>query len=221
MRKRLVFFAVCAAFVSACSSGLYEKDVTASMDAPYKADAVVTVRQAPDGTVYFSSGKLGLLYPSTPFEFEGECRALASVTVYAEEIPLYGHRVDVHWLENLDRGAFLQYPSEGAGDDGIDVMAHSWITSVEDGYLTVNYKAWWGADAARHDITLVQGADPYELTLYHDAHGESRDEYSEGIIYFDINSLPPTEDGPHRLKLNWTTTDGKAASAEFEFETRK
>ncbi len=187
---------------------------------PYDAEIVVSVKQADDGTVYLQYGK-DRLYPGGAVLFERECRALASVTVYAEEVPEYGYMTYVHWIEELDRGSFGAFPSLAAASDGIDVLPGSSFTNVEDGYLTIHYKAWWGKDGvAPHSFTLVQGEDPYSLTLCHDAHGESRDEYAEGLVYFDINSLPATAGETHKLTLNWTGTDGLPKAAEFEFETR-
>lgn len=185
----------------------------------YRADVVVTIKQDADGTVFFQYGQ-ERLYPGEGYPFERQCRAMASVTIYAEEVPLYGHRVEVNWLVPLDEGAFKPYPEQGYGSDGIDILTKSWITSLEDGYLTLHYKAWWGDPAAHHDFFLVQGSDPYELTLRHNANGDEPAVYSEGTIYFDINSLPPTVDGPRKLKINWTTTEGNPVSAEFDFETR-
>ena len=222
MKKCLALLWFALAAVCSCSpGGPYDMESPSSPDkqAEYLADVVVTVKQAEDGTVFFQNGK-ERLFPVEEFPFEGQCRAIGSVTIYAEEVPLYGHKVKVHWMDPLDLGAFLLYPSEGQGSDGIDVLTDSWITSVEDGYLTIHYKTWWGEPAAHHEFTLVQGSDPFELTLYHNANGDARDTYSEGIIYFDINSLPPTEDSPHALKLNWINTSGTAVSADFEFETR-
>lgn len=185
----------------------------------HKADVIVTIKQDADGTVFFQYGR-DRLYPGEGYPFERQCRAMASVTIYAEEVPLYGHRVDVNWLEPIDQGAFKPYPAEGYGSDGIDVLTKSWITSVEDGYVTLHYKTWWGDPAGHHDFFLVQGEDPYELTLMHNANGDEKAVYSEGTIYFDINSLPPTEDGPRKLRINWTSTEGNPVSAEFDFETR-
>ena len=101
----------------------------------HKADVIVTIKQDADGTVFFQYGS-DRLYPGEGYPFERQCRAMASVTIYAEEVPLYGHRVDVNWLEPIDQGAFIPYPAEGYGSDGIDVLTKSWITSVEDGYVT-------------------------------------------------------------------------------------
>lgn len=212
---------LCLALLAASCSA--EAGPKAAADAPdeYRADVVVTIKQDTDGTVFFQYGK-DRLFPGEGYPFPGQCRAMGSVTIYAAEVPLYGHRVYVNWLEPIDAGTFLpQYSSVHAGGDGIDILTSSWITSVEDGYLTLHYKAWWGEPAGHHDFNLAQGSDPYELTVCHNAHGDGRDVYSEGTVYFDINALPPTEDGPHKLKINWTTTEGKPASAEFEFETRK
>lgn len=207
---------------AACSTGEYSPypEGLGQQPAEYLADVVVTVKQAEDGTVFFQQGKGERLFPIGEFPFEGQCRAIGSVTIYAEEVPLYGHKAKVHWMEPLEFGAFLLYPSGGQGTDGLDILTESWVTSVSDGYLTIHYKTWWGEPASRHTFTLVQGSDPFELTLFHDAAGDAKDTYSEGIIYFDINSLPQTEDSPHALKLNWTNTNGEAVSADFEFESR-
>ena len=194
-----------------------------ALPSEYRADVVVTIKQDTDGTVFFQAGR-ERLYPGDNYPFSGQCRAMGSVTVYAEEVPLYGHRVDVNWMEPLDKGSFKLYPGTATGEDGIDVLASSWITSVEDGYLTIHYKTWWGESAAHHDFVLVQEEDPYELTIHHSANGDGKDIYSEGIVYFDINQLPPARPSvgvaPQRVKINWKTTDGKPASAEFDFETR-
>lgn len=221
MKKCLASLLFALIAVCSCSRAY---DYYPAPDAPdrneYQADVVVTVKQSEDGTVFFQLNKDERLFPFGEFTFEGQCRAIGSVTVYAEEVPLYGHKALVHWLNPLDRGAFLLYPAEGQGTDGLDILTNSWITSVEDGYLTIHYKTWWGEPAAHHEFTLVQGSDPFELTLCHNANGDTHDTYSEGIIYFDINSLPQTEDSPHALKLNWINTSGQAVSADFEFETR-
>ena len=186
----------------------------------YKADVIVTIKQDADGTVFFQYGS-DRLYPGAGYPFERQCRAMASVTIYAEEVPLYGHRVDVNWLEPIDQGAFKPYPAEGYGSDGIDILTKSWITSVEDGYVTLHYKTWWGDPSGHHDFFLVQGEDPYELTLMHNANGDEETVYSEGTIYFDINSLPPTGDGTETIHIKWNTIEGNEVIASFEFKSRK
>ena len=183
-------------------------------------NVIVTIKQAEDGTVFFQLSDTERLYPGPGYPFERQCRAMGDVSFPGGSDPVYGRNVSVGWLEPLEEGTFMPYPAEVSGEDGIDIITGSWITSCEDGYLTLHYRTWWGEHPTHHIFSLVQGEDPYELTLRHNSNEDARDIYSEGIIYFDINSLPRTEDGPHALKLNWINSSGTAVSAEFEFESR-
>jgi len=224
MKKWFTIISLALVTLLSCSKASQDDPLKdpSSPDFPYDSlvELVVTVKQAPDGTVYFQLSDSERLYPGDDFPFTGECRAMTALTIYAEEVPEYGHRAEVAWLEPLDKGAFFVYPAINAQEDWIDVNFRSGITSVMDGYLTIHYNAWWGEEGNRHEIYLVQGEDPYELTLVHSAKEDSKDQYLEGFIYFDINSLPDTGDSTHTVKLNWTNTLGQAASAEFEFKTR-
>ena len=190
---------------------------------PRKMDVVVTVKQAEDGTVFFQLTDDERLFPGADYPFTRQHRAWGSVTIYAEEVPLYGHLVDVEWMEPLDEGALVSTAPQVDFPAGLDAITNSWITSVEDGYLTLQYKTWWGDPAGHHDFYLVQTDPdyPYNLTLIQDSHSDSKVNYSEGIICFDINSLPETGEEAVILKLNWTTTKGGTAHRQFEFRTRK
>lgn len=172
---------------------------------------VVSVKQDADGSVYFLRGNDERLVPMETYAYNGPCRALGSFIVY-------GVHVHTEWIQELDRGPVL---SAGAFADGIDIVLDSGITSVEDGYLTVHYAAWWGESAVHHDISLVSRGNG-EFDLVHDAHGDARDDYAEGIVYFDINDyMPETGAGSVPVKVNWLNTSGGRTSAGFEFISRK
>ena len=71
---------------------------------------------------------------------------------------------------------------------------------------------------------MVAGLDadnPYCLELRHDAHSDKHDNKAEGIISFDINSLPDTQGETVKLTLKYTTTDGATATKVFDFTTRQ
>lgn len=189
---------------------------------PYTVDAVVTVKQDTDGTVFFQLTDSQRLYPGPDYPFTRQMRAWGSLTIHTDEVPPYGKRVDVNWLEPLDEGKLVQILPALETKMGFDLM-NSWITTAEDGYLTLHYMTWWGDPAGHHDFFLVsQDPDnPYSVTLYQDAHSDGQTTYSEGIICFDINSLPDTGEDSKTLTLNWITTQGKAQTAKFGFKTRK
>lgn len=190
----------------------------------YKQDftAIVTVHKSPADTVYFQVDDTTRLFPVNYQDgYKGLERIVCGITVYSSMVPNYGNKTIVEWYDQLDKGAFST--SRPAGNDGLDIIS-DWMTSCEDGFLTLHYSTWWGAGNVQHDFTVVAGqnpSDPYELQLVHDAKGTQKSNAGESIIYFDINALPDTGDSYKTLTLKWTDSGGKAAEKEFRFKTRK
>ena len=181
---------------------------------------VVTIKKDVSGKVYFQKGNSERLFPRNGYEFTEECRALGSFLIYPVEEPGYGRICDIEWLEEIDKGLVVSNSSVGF-EDGIDVNLQSRKTSIEDGYLTVHYNAWWGKNAGHHDIGLVNIGHG-EFNLVHEAHSDAKDIYAEGLVYFDINSLlPATDDVPLTITVNWLTTTGGITSSKFGFISRK
>ena len=216
-RMKLKYFLIFAAtlFLSGCS--YYAPESHASWPGEdgavtYRTEvtAVVTVRRAEDGTVFFRYGKLELL-PDGWYGFTHTQRALGQLVLYPERLGNY-YRCSVEWLEPLEEGGYPEAPA-GASDDGVDVLTNSWITGVEDGYLTIHYNTWWGRKPLHHDFYLKADGDPMCLRLIHDAHSDERYEQGEGVVCFDISSL--AGDGP--LTLKWRGTDGTERTTAFEF----
>ena len=219
MKRRVVISILSVLLLAGCAAENMPYPESPDRNAPYTVDAVVTVKQDTDGTVFFQFTDELRLFPGN----DCQMRAWGSLTIYAEEVPIYGNKVDVNWLEPLDEGQFLKTQPSVEKAMGVDVMTNSWVTGVEDGYLTLRYNTWWGEPAGHHDfyVAAQDPSDPYSLTLYQDAHADAKDSYTEAIICFDINSLPDTGDTYKTLTLNWITTQGKTESAQFGFKTRK
>lgn len=220
MKVRNIIFLVSVLLLAGC---MKERGPMPEPDAPYTVDAVVTVKQDTDGTVFFQLTDDQRLFPGNDYPFTRQMRAWGSLTIFAEEIPLYGFKVSVNWLEPLDEGSFVGSAPSVQKAAGIDPVIGSWITGVQDGYLTLEYSAWWGDNAEHHDFYLYapDPSDPYNLTLLHDSHEDPADNYNSAIICFDINTLPPTGDEYKPLTLNWISTQGTEKSAQFEFKSRK
>ena len=225
MKVRYLIYLFTALALAGCAAEYGDNigDHEGNKSSPYTVDAVVTVKQDADGTVFFQFTDNQRLFPGNDYPFTRQMRAWGSLTIYAEEIPLYGNKVDVNWLEPLDEGQFTSSSPSVQTPLGVDIMLDSWVTSVEDGYVTLRYKTWWGEPAGHHDFYLaaLDSTDPYSLTLYQDSHSDGKDSYTEAIICFDINSLPDTGDTYKTLTLNWITTQGKTETAQFGFKTRK
>ena len=224
-RKHIILF-IASLLLAGCTAGPALPDAE-SPDKPVYGipqELAVTIKQDSNGTVFFENGKYGRIYPGEGYPFEEQCRALGSITIYAEEVPSYGHRCEVHWLEPIDAGRVYGMPFDldAVQDAGLDVIWAGGITSVDDGYLTVQYNAWWGDPVAEpHEFSLVYVGDG-EFTLIHDARGDGRDVYAPGIVYFDINSMIPDTGGLRvAVNVSWKTTQGQTDSKTFGFISRK
>ncbi len=223
-----VLVALCLAGCSKASypgdrGGMYDAENNQAIPAE-DYDAIVTVKRSPTDTLYFQLSDNDRLFPSHYQNARGleMQRAICHLTEYPYLDSPYGHYVQVHWLELLEKGMVLKSAATGAGD-GLDIL-NDWMTSVEDGFLTLHYRTWWGSGSVRHRLTLHSGLnpdDPYELLLVHDANGDEALELADALVYFDINSLPDTEGQYKTLTLKWTSGEGARTSRQFRFRSRE
>lgn len=213
-----------AMLVMACSAAedafLYNEWSSAGFEG--RTVCAVTVRRSESGMVWFQCGDLKIR-PSG-YRFERQMRALCELIVSPLQYPDDEYYpAELLWLEPIDEGTFTD-DAGVSGDDGLDILINSWISSCEDAYLTIHYNTWWGARPGHHDFYLVAGTDPddpYVLELRHDSHSDGREQLSDGIVCFDINALPDTGGEIKTLSLKWKKLDGSTGVAKFGFRTRK
>lgn len=187
------------------------------------AQALVTVRPSAAGGFTMQLNDSVTLYPTnmavSPFGGK-EVRAL---TVYRYEAATNGqnNNVSVFRLDSIRTKQPVA--TAGAdndktyGNDPIEIVK-DWLTVAEDGYLTLRVRTMWGHTT--HYLNLLTGTNPdnpYELELRHDARGDVGGRVGDALIAFNLNSLPKGSDGKVKIKLNWTSHDGKK-SAEFPLQ---
>jgi len=188
---------------------------------PQTVTAIVTIKQDAEGKTFLQVSENIKVYPDGGYEFSGLQRAMCSLYIYAHEGDIYYGQID--WLEPLEMGSFGTGSIKGGAGDGLNII-QDWMTGAEDGYLVIHYSTWWSEHPVHHDFYLSSGSDPddpYCLELRQDSHGDAHDYLDEGIICFDINSLPDTGDEYRTITLKWNDTDGAARTATFDFKTRK
>ena len=185
--------------------------------------AIVSVRVSPTDTVYFQADEQIRLFPRWDRDsFRGLERILCGVRISNEIVPNYGFLTEVLWYDSLDKGTTTSAASV-VGNDPVEVLS-DWMTSCEDGYLTLHYEAWWGERTMPHAFYLVTGLnpdDPYEVWLRHDAKGDSRQKKADSLVYFDLQSLPDPGDGSVTLTLKWKNGEGKTLDKQFAFKSRR
>ncbi len=62
--------------------------------------------------------------------------------------------------------------------------------------------------------------NPYEVEFRHNAFGDVYGEPADGLVAFNLDSLPDTEGKTVKLKLKWKSFNGEK-TAEFDYCTRK
>ena len=195
----------------------------------YYANALVTVKQSADNTPYLQLDDSTTLRPvnmaSSPFG-EKEVRALANIELADEAPQEYDKAVFINWIDSIltkpIAGDLGDKNDEVYGTDPVD-MINDWVTIAEDGYLTLRFRTMWGNRSQAHFVNLLMSKDaenPYEVEFRHNAFGDVYGEPADGLVAFNLDSLPDTEGKTVKLKLKWKSFNGEK-TAEFDYCTRK
>lgn len=193
----------------------------------YYPNALVTVKNADDKGIYLQLDGKTTLYPenltSSPFGGK-EVRALVNFKETDGDSKGYTKAVHINWMDSIRTKSTV--PSVSAksdlkyGSDPLEIM-RDWVTIVEDGYMTLRLSTVWGGPGRIHYINLLTGVNPenpYEVTLRHDAKGDTFGQRGDALIAFSLKSLPDTEGKTVKLKINWMSFSGPK-SAEFDYCT--
>lgn len=133
--------------------------------------------------------------------------------------------VYVLWASVLDEGSaslicFEEQYNDPADyhSDPIDIV-QDWMTSVEDGFLTLHYQIPASGDK-KHAFKLYHSWLPGNIFyLVHDAQGDAGTELVEGIVYFRIGDLFPDENGKKTLTLNYYNLEKTLSTLTFDYRT--
>ncbi len=107
---------------------------------------------------------------------------------------------------------------EKYGNDPLEII-RSFETVVEDGYLTIRFRTYWGMQ--KHIFNLVQDStNPYKVTLYQNSQNDYNNMVGDGIVAFDLSSLPDTEGKNVALTLAWQSFTGPKTTT-FKYKTIK
>ena len=224
MRRFLGTIIAAVCLLGGCSkgaAGLYENapgHADAEADAPALREytAIVTVKRDASGRIGLQLDDETLLYPSNYTEpFTRQCRIICGLSWWEGS-----KQCTLQWMDYLQEGPV--HGSSAQEGDGVDIV-EDWMTSVEDGYLTLHYSTFWGDGSISHTLFLVSGEnpdDPYEVRLIHLNNGDAALEEGDALIYFDLAGLPPTGDSSQPLTLKWKNGAGQMVSKAFLFRSR-
>ncbi|MGN0195303.1 MAG: NigD-like protein [Candidatus Cryptobacteroides sp.] len=216
MKKSIIAMMIAAAFSAAAFTSCTGSDDNCNEKA--FANAMVTVRTSGAGDVYFMLTDDKALVPVNikAHPFDGK-----TVRAYANLDEQEEGKVYVNWIDSVLTKQPVADQGEdnwtAYGSDPVDIV-NSWETVAEDGFLTIRFRTVWGG-LAKHEVNLVTGSDPedpYKVIFCHNAHGDVAGRVGDGIVAFDLSSLPYTGDEPVKLTLVWKSSTGeRTASMNF------
>lgn len=215
-----------ALFMSATSC-LKEKSGTSM-------EAVVTVKEA-SGSCYFQLDDNTILQARnmTGNPFDTQTRAMLLYVDYGKssDISTPGMEVrsiDVAGIEKI----LTKDPVESVGmddpekygSDPIDIY-NSWLTVVEDGYVTIHFRSLWGMTGKTHTLNLVKNTDPEDPYLFYLRQNYNGDVptgvYRDGVVAFDINDIIADHDKTYNITIRHIGIDGTVRDAEFSYKFGK
>jgi len=229
MRKTIKFFAMCMALAlssAALQSCDDDDDNGYWVSLP---NALVTVKQIPgtDGFYMQLDEKTTLLpvnMKKSPFDNK-EVRALVNFREVDESPGNYDRAVHINWIDSIRTKKMV--PDMGNdntdiyGNDPVEIV-RDWVTIAEDGYLTLRFRTLWG-NGRTHTVNLVAGVNPdnpYEVLFCHDADGDTRGYWGDGLVAFRLDRLPDTQGKTVDLTLRWNSFSGKK-SVKFKYNSGK
>ncbi len=223
----LILFLLTAVLVAGCGKTSYPIDNSSDGrgNGPYplkeEYDALVTVKQT-QGKVYFQVDGETCVYPASGYSiaYDGPKRLACGLKVFDYQ-PFYGWwQAQVTWYEELEKGrAFLKDAHQGnkLNTESLDVLDDG-LTTLEDGFLTLHYSAWWGNSGIPHSMELV-GLDPYYWLVIYKSNGDPPLRKADALIYFDLNDVIPHTEGT-AITLRFYCLDDYSVEKTFWFRSR-
>lgn len=191
-------------------------------------NALVTVKEAADETVFFQLDETTTLLPvnitSHPFDSK-EVRALVNYEEVDDSSEEYDQAVRVNWIDSIRTKPMApnlgEENDDEYGNDPVEIVS-DWVTIAEDGYLTLRFRTMWSQLGITHYVNLIptnNPENPYEVQFKHDANGDVSGRVGDGLVAFRLDQLPDTEGETVKLKLIWDSFNGEK-SMEFDYRTR-
>ena len=224
MRHILSYLLVLGAVLSSLSLQSCENDDNYDYSVNYP-NALVTIKtNSSTGQVYLQLDDETTVLPTnmktSPYGNK-ELRALTNLKIQDGQGGHYSKSAYVNWIDTILTKNMVR--SMGAKDDevyGKDPLeiVKNWTTSVEDGYLTLRFRTYFG-NGTKHVVNLVKGTQPYEVILHHNAMGDTKGYVRDGLVAFRLSDLPDTQGKTVDLTLKWQSFAG-AKSVHFKYMSR-
>lgn len=123
----------------------------------------------------------------------------------------------VEWVSSLDMGEVSLDRQAGQGDP-LTVLKN-WMTTLEDGFLTVSYATPQDRETI-HKFCLCPGERKNEFRLIHDANGDIDGKPYTGLVCFYVAPLLPDTGGETvTLSLTYLELDYTTKTLTFDYRS--
>lgn len=228
--KKIFVWLACAVV----AGGAVASCAKTTQDDTLYANALVTVKPNADNSAFMlqlddSTALIPVNMTKSPYG-NREVRALINFREVEESSKqgraVYSERnVHVNWMDSIltkpmvaNLGA--EENDDEYGDDPVEIL-NDWVTVVEDGYLTLRFRTYWGG-LQKHRVNLVAGdaEDPWRVTFHHDAEDDISGHVGDALVAFKLDgTLPDTKGETVDLTLKWKSFSG-VKTAKFKYRTR-
>lgn len=209
-RRFLLFCALASAAIPAMQSCMEKDAADVNLMDSYseRYNAVVTVREDAAGTTYLQLDDLTTLEPvgwANPFK--DETRALMDVLIVPGQSLTCTHRAKVNLVEPITTffPKVVSSPSKAFREENSPVLVYNdWMTTFEDGYLTLHLAALCADGRTESMFSLCQDqSDPSSMYLMCERDGEGEKAWRDFLVSFKVRDLiPESQDGRVGLKLH-------------------
>ena len=162
-------------------------------------------------------------------DIQDKTRVFVQYKSVASERPVFcTESVWVDWATSLDVGSRSLLTFEEAYSNEsflatapVDIVL-DWITSLEDGFLTLHYTIPASGEN-KHSFTLFRSWEQgYHFFLVHDAQGDTEGPLTDGIVCFPVeNLLPDTGGETITLSLTYLNLKNTPTTLTVDYRTQK
>lgn len=230
MKTRIFMFAAIASAMLTLSSCNEKQGPDYTFVYP---NALVTAKTSADDVFYLQLDDKTTLFPvnvsKSPFG-DKEVRALCNFDFVEGSSEHYDRNVKLHWIDSVRTKDMVftlgtkEDDEKAYGKAPVEIY-NSWITVLEDGYLTLSICGIWGNPSIKHGIDLVAGVDPQDPYLLELRHNDDNDNiYVSGtrvnsIVAFKLKYLPDTNGETVKLKIRFNSLLGGERTVAFDYCT--
>ena len=230
-KSRFRFLCLLSLLVCSCSKGYMDMEPSWQWNADYKVSAsqdpyqcIGTVRSREEVRyIQLDAVSAGaVVNPEVLVEIPDGTRVFAQYRlVQTSGYPAFcDGAILVDWASPVDVGE-IRYDMQALEGDPVSLVL-DWITSLEDGFLTLHYTVL-SSGTVNHSFSLYPSVDPYAFRLVHDAHGDQGRSQTDGIICFPVGDLLPqdTGDGSVTLSLTYLNLEHIQKTLTIEYRSPK